>query len=309
MNREKISRAISGIRMDYIAESERYTPPKRKRSSDREETMGRFERKKSVSSRRVIGLILAACLILGLAVTAYATGFVQSLFFKRADSLPVIPNESRLQEDPGYAEWLDSQKETEQILQEIGANVQQVHEEVNLAELAGTSITMTESYYDGEKIGLVFRFKPAEIPVSFDFDTRNPEFSQLEEGHGWEDWREAVPSEEDRRTIERMLAENGQVGFTGYVLSPSDHVYVNGEDLYCVTALEDEGMYMVEPFSPIDADALLPESCRNQASVEVTLRLHCSQLHFWLEGNLVKWVWGDTETYPITFTLENSHQN
>ena len=68
MNRKLISKAISDMEDSLIAES--MFPPVAKdgQPSERKENM----KGNSVKSRRVIGIILAACLVFTLAVTAYA---------------------------------------------------------------------------------------------------------------------------------------------------------------------------------------------------------------------------------------------
>ena len=86
MNREMVSKALSGISMDYIGECQAYTPKLRELPGGKEQKMGRFEKKSSGISRKILALVLAACLILGLSITAYATGIVQSLIAKWANS-------------------------------------------------------------------------------------------------------------------------------------------------------------------------------------------------------------------------------
>ena len=69
MNRELISKAIGDIEDVFIAES--LSPPVVKAGHAPERTMN-MDNKKHIYSRRLMGLILAACLIFSLAITAYA---------------------------------------------------------------------------------------------------------------------------------------------------------------------------------------------------------------------------------------------
>ena len=73
MNRKLVSKAISNIQDTYIVEA--MTPPTAKsdHAPERTSDMGKYKnRKRSVGTRRLIGLASAACLVLSLAITAYA---------------------------------------------------------------------------------------------------------------------------------------------------------------------------------------------------------------------------------------------
>lgn len=72
MNKKLISKALSGIDDRFIVESMTYEK-KRKSSPERNSTMGRYENGKTGGhSRRLMALVLAACLVFALAITAYA---------------------------------------------------------------------------------------------------------------------------------------------------------------------------------------------------------------------------------------------
>ena len=70
MNRELISKAISDIDESFIAES--MFPPVANAGHAPERTSNMENHKKTIHFRRITGLILAACLVFTLAVTAYA---------------------------------------------------------------------------------------------------------------------------------------------------------------------------------------------------------------------------------------------
>ena len=91
MNRKLISKAISDIDDSFIAES--MFPPvmKTDHASERTSNMGKYTNKGSgVNSRRLIGLILAACLIFTLAITAYALNLfgIREMFRSQSRDLP-----------------------------------------------------------------------------------------------------------------------------------------------------------------------------------------------------------------------------
>ena len=70
MNRKLISEAISNIDDSIITES--MVPPAGTADHAPERTMNMESKNKAIHPRRIIGLLLAACLIFSLAVTAYA---------------------------------------------------------------------------------------------------------------------------------------------------------------------------------------------------------------------------------------------
>lgn len=90
MNRKLISKAISDLDDALIMEA--MSPPvKADHAPERTHIMGKYEnRAKGVHSRRLIGLILAACLVFTLAVTAYAMDFlgIRAMFDNQNRELP-----------------------------------------------------------------------------------------------------------------------------------------------------------------------------------------------------------------------------
>lgn len=73
MNRELISKALSNIDDRYIAETLLYREKQLHHTPERTSKMGKFENtNRGGNSRRLLGLILAACLVFSLAITAYA---------------------------------------------------------------------------------------------------------------------------------------------------------------------------------------------------------------------------------------------
>lgn len=72
MNRELISKAISDIDDSFIAESMVPLIIKADHIPERTTNMETKDRKKIIHPRRILGLVLAACLVFTLAVTAYA---------------------------------------------------------------------------------------------------------------------------------------------------------------------------------------------------------------------------------------------
>lgn len=263
--------------------------------------------------RNLITLIIAACLILGLSITAYATGAVQSLLAKFANGFVLeTPTDELRESRPDYAEWLDEQWETRAALEEIAGKAQQVHEEKNPEGLADASITLLESYYDGMKFSMACQFDEPLRPVTFDVDKDDPLFADLQElqdGYWAQaaDWPAYVPREEDQQLIRQKLEKNGCVGFTTYDFVVSDHVLVNGEDpgFSHTDPNDNDGIFYVDPFYTSVFGSELPETCQNLPELEVTFTVRCCLTHYWLEGDVLRWTNGKRIDYPVSFTLEN----
>lgn len=316
MNRKRISEALSGIQPEYLAECETYAPKLRKLPTDKEHTMGRYENTTKHSSRKILALVLAACLIMGLGITAYATGLLPSFLSKWVHSFYYEPVTDELRESrPDYAEWLEQQWETQAILEEMAENAQTVNEEKKPEGLPDASITLLESYYDGEKFTMSCRYEAPQWPVAFDFDENHPLFSELVEPEEdyWmtkEDWKSFVPLVKDQERIANTLNEKGHVGFSTYDFFISDHVLVNDEDpgFFHTDPDDNEGIFYVDPFYSSVFGTGLPESCMNLPELKITFTVRCTVTHYWLEGDTVRWVTGDILDYPVSFSIQNIHQ-
>ena len=269
--------------------------------------------KSTHSHRKLVALILAACLVFSLAATAYATGAIQSLLAKFAYGFYLeTPTDELRESRPDYAEWLDKQWETRAVLEEIAGKAQQVHEEKNPEGLADASITLLESYYDGVKFSMACQFDEPLRPVIFDVDKDDPLFADLQElqdGYWAQaaDWPAYVPREEDQQLIRQKLEKDGCVGFTTYDFFVSDHVLVNGEDpgFSHTDPNDNDGIFYVDPFYTSVFGSELPETFQNLPELEVTFTMRCCLTHYWLEGDVLRWANGERVDYPVSFTLEN----
>lgn len=296
MNRKLLSKAISGIAEKYVAECESYTP----------EHSGGI-------TRKILTLVLAACLILGLSAAAYATGilpswitgWVQSIFLE-------VPTDELRQSRPDYAQWLDEQWETRAALEEMGEKAQPANEEKTPEGLDSSSITLLESCYDGVKFSMACRFAPPQRPMTFAISLDDPQFAELKEPQpdcsaSGADWKAYVRGQADFGQIQQRLEAEGHVGFTTYDFFVSDHVLVNGEDPgFSHTEPEDnDGIFYVDPYYTSVFGPELPESCRNLDHIEVTFTVRCCETHYWLDGDTLRWMNGARTDYPVSFTLDN----
>lgn len=316
MKSKQMLRAFGQIDEKYIEEYMEDSMVLRVPPSKKETCMGQFERTRKHSTRRVVALILAACLVMGLCVTAYASGGFNSLIAKWASSHVYQPPTDKLREErPDHAEWLDEQLAIQGVLEEMGEKAQQVNAEKSPEELAQASVTLLESYYDGEKIAMTCRLSTAEMHVALDFDKTHPLFNQLStpgsDYSGKEiSWESYVPFEEDQQLIKQELESKGSVGFTAGYYYLKGHVYVNNEDFgYGHSEVESDGLFYIDPFYSGLGNVELPESCRDQSDVDVTVRLGYNQIHWWLEGDKVLCAYeSNGEVYPVTFTIKKINQ-
>ena len=296
MNRKLLSKAISGIAEKYVIECESYAP----------EHSGGI-------TRKILALVLAACLILGLSAAAYATGilpswitgWVQSIFLE-------APTDELRQSRPDYAQWLDEQWETRAALEEMGEKAQPANEEKTPEGLDSGSITLLESCYDGVIFSMACRFDPPQRPMTFAVSLDDPQFAELKEPRpdcsaSGADWKAYVRGQADFGQIQKRLEAEGHVGFTTYDYFVSDHVLVNGEDPgFSHTEPEDnDGIFYVDPYYTSVFGPELPESCRNLDHIEVTFTVRCCETHYWLDGDTLRWMNGARTDYPVSFTLDN----
>lgn len=91
MNRKLISKAISDIEDAFIAEAQSAPVANAGHAPERTKKMGKFENKrKGVTPRRLISLASAACLVLSLAISAYALNLfgIREMFRTQNRELP-----------------------------------------------------------------------------------------------------------------------------------------------------------------------------------------------------------------------------
>lgn len=135
MNRKLISKALGGIDEHFIAESMAYRGENAHRSPERNRKMGKYEnRNAGHSHRRLFALVLAACLVFSLAITAYAANLfgIREMFRTPYRELP--------ESAEPYI-----QQHTEAVQSYVPQNTEAAREE-------NWSARVTESLCDGTKI-------------------------------------------------------------------------------------------------------------------------------------------------------------
>lgn len=263
---------------------------------------------KKLNKRRMTAMILAACLVVALAVTAYATGAIQSLIGKYWSQYSyTTPDDALREERPDYAAWLDEQLETQSMMLAVGEKSVQTRVDYPIPSLKGAGVTLLEYYYDGEKIALACQFHAPEQPVDFDFDPSaypNLPFEALKPG-GYPDYRSMVKDETSLRAIEERLQKQGRVSFLVYESHMSDGVYAEGENLAPCGDLDENGIFTVDPIATGLNGGLIPEKCRNLEEITVSLTYRVSVYAYQLEADTVQYAAVGRMDFPVNFTVPN----
>lgn len=263
---------------------------------------------KKLNKRRMTAIILAACLVVALAVTAYATGAIQSLIGKYWSQYSyTTPDDALREERPDYAAWLDEQRETQTMMLAVGEKAVQTRVDYPIPGLTGAGVTLLEYYYDGEKIALACQFHAPEQPVDFDFDPSaypNLPFEALKPG-GYPDYRSMVKDETSLRAIEERLQKQGRVSFLVYESHMSDGVYAEGENLAPCGDLDENGIFTVDPIATGLNGGLIPEKCRNLEEITVSLTYRVSVYAYQLEADTVQYAAVGRMDFPVSFTVPN----
>lgn len=263
---------------------------------------------KKLNKRRLAAIILAACLVVALAATAYATGAIQSLIGKYWSSYNyTAPDDALREERPDYAAWLDEQRETQAMMLAVGEKAVQTQVDYPIPGLTGAGVTLLEYYYDGEKIALACQFHAPEQPVDFDFDPSaypNLPFEALKPG-GYPDYHGKVKDEASLQAIEERLQKQGRVSFLVYESHMSDGVYAEGENLAPCGDLDENGIFTVDPIATDLNNGQIPEKCRNLAEITVSLTYRVSVYAYQLEADTVQYAAVGRMDFPVSFTVPN----
>lgn len=263
---------------------------------------------KKLNKRRLAAIILAACLVVALAATAYATGAIQSLIGKYWSSYSyTTPDDALREERPDYAAWLDEQLETQAMMLAVGEKAVQTQVDYPIPGLTGAGVTLLEYYYDGEKIALACQFHAPEQPVDFDFDPSaypNLPFEALKPG-GYPDYHGKVKDEASLQAIEERLQKQGRVSFLVYESHMSDGVYAEGENLAPCGDLDENGIFTVDPIATDLNNGQIPEKCRNLAEITVSLTYRVSVYAYQLEADTVQYAAVGRMDFPVSFTVPN----
>lgn len=303
MSRENISKILSGIDPSFVEECT-------KQPSERNGMKH--------STRRIAAIVIAACLLFALAITAYATGALRSIlgnFWGSYGEHLQDPQEQRALGREDYADWLEGEHQMVDKMLDIAGKTTPQNTFVPIEPGSKAGITLLESYYDGEKIAMGCQFQRMNLqaPIQFDIDLNDPAYAELGEMEPREDFAEfleygdgCVTTEEERKEIAARLKRDGKVTFAAWGSWLSDHVYANGEDLGCCHGdLDPEGYFTVDPMVMGIGEIELPDSCRNQPEITVTLNYCVQQVVYQLEGNTLRCAELPIQRYPVDIIVKN----
>ena len=260
-------------------------------------------------SRRLAAIILAACLVFALGITAYATGAIQSLIGKFWSSFQYeTPDDKLRQERPDYASWLDEQIEIRNMMLSVGEKAEQTRQDYPIPGTNGGGISLLEYYYDGEKIALACQFHRPETQVDFSFSAENyPNLPfQSVDADGYPSYLSLVKNPEELDKIQEKLQKDGSVSFLVSDCWLSDHVYANDADLGpCHGDPDENGIFTIDPIVMGMGEVVLPEDCQNREEITVTMTYRVAAYAFKLEGDAIQYTRIGLTDYPISFTIPN----
>ena len=304
MSRENISKILSGIDPSFVEECT-------KRPSERNGMKH--------STRRIAAIVIAACLLFALAITAYATGALRSIlgdFWGSYGDALQDPQEQRAKGRDDYADWLEGEHKMADDMLAIADKAVPENTFVPIEPGSKAGITILESYYDGEKIamGCQFQWINLQMPLQYDIDLNDPAYADLGELQPRTDLAEFLQygaghqvSQEELQEIAARLERDGKVTFVTYDSWLSDHVYANGEDLGCCHGdIDENGYFTVDPMVMGIGEVELPESCRNLPEITVTLNYCVQPVVYVLEGDSFSYATAPIQRCPVNITVRNT---
>lgn len=303
MSRENITKILSGIDPSFVEECT-------KQPSERNGM--------KYSTRRIAAIVIAACLLFALAITAYATGALRSIlgdFWGSYGNMLQDPQEQRTKGREDYADWLEGEHKMADDMLAIADKAVPENTFVPIEPGSKAGITLLESYYDGEKIamGCQFQWINLQMPLQYDIDLNDPAYADLGELQPRTDLEEFLQygaghqvSQEELQEIAARLKRDGKVTFVTYDSWLSDHVYANGEDLGpCHGDIDEDGYFTVDPIVMGMGEVTLPESCRNLPEITVTLNYCVQPVVYVLEGDSFSRATAPIQRYPVDITVRN----
>ena len=288
MKRELLSKAFGDIDESFVREAYRPVPG---------DASGSPERIVHRKKKRIITFALAAALILSLGIVAYATGFVSAITeMARSLYLPVS-NEEMRNERPEAADYFDNWNRQMDELIEMGENSDKVTQSIELEN--GTTITLTENFYDGERLALSYVLNTNEPSVDYSFGPDHEYFILLSESTGLL-WYQDLP-ETQYLEIMAKLKLTGKVGFVIRTVDVGDHVTLaDGTNIGPFVGEELDGYTVLVPQNG------LPESAKGQDKLDIVFHIKTYEAYIWLEGDKVYSYYPIVEGVPVAFEIINN---
>lgn len=250
-----------------------------------------------MKKKRIITFALAAALVLSLGIVAYATGFVSAITDLARSFYKPVPDEEMRKERPEAAEYYENWNSQMDEWTEIGENSDKTAQSAELEN--GTTITLTENYYDGEKLALSYSLSTDEPIIDYSFGPDHEYFERLSESEGL-CWYQDL-SETQYLEILEKLKLTGKVGFVIRTVDVGDHVTLaDGTDIGPFVGGELDGYTVLVPQNG------LPDSAKGLDKLEVVFRVKTYEAYIWLEGDKVYSYYPIVEGVPVTFEIINN---
>jgi hypothetical protein len=258
-------------------------------SEKREDTMSKIYTGTTVRRRfRKTATILIAAAIAAFLLTgaAFATGIAQSIFSAMKGRYE--------SEDPAKYETIEELSNKDEVA-------------VTIPEMDDTLITLSQSYYDGERLMLGYTLNASLLPADFDFGPEHENFSKLQPVET-ETTALALPLEEmlsadEYARFERTLEETDSVGVIFYEIFVGDHVVLeDGADIGPHGSVPlPNGVYM-EFATP------LSEAAQNQDELHIFFKVKCSPWYYYQDAEVAYYYYDvdATKTELIGFDIPRS---
>lgn len=302
MKRDNISKILSGIDPAFV-----------------EECVTRPSERNTMKHSKRLAVLIAACLLVALGITAYAAArSILGDFWGSYGEHLQDPQEQRALGREDYADWLEGEHKMVDKMLDIAGKTTPQNTFVPIQPGSKAGITLLESYYDGEKIAMGCQFQRInlQMPLQYDIDLNDPAYADLGELQPRTDLEEFMQygaghqvSQEELQEIALRLKRDGKVTFVTYDSWLSDHVYANGEDLGpCHGDIDENGNFTVDPMIMGIGEVELPESCRNLPEITVTLNYCVEPVLYVLEGDSMSCTDAPIQRYPVNITIQNNTQ-
>jgi hypothetical protein len=215
--------------------------------------------------RKIATILIAAALAVSLLTgVAFATGIAQSIF-----SAMIGRN---VGDDPGKYETIDALSNKDEVT-------------VSVPELDSASVTLKQSYYDGEQLMLGFTLDNGSEGADFDFGPGHEMFDKLQPVKDEYnqvlalDFENLLTADEYTKMMQ-LREENGSVGIIFEELFVGDHVLLDdGQDIGPHgQAKTPDGVYM-EFATP------LAEAAQNLDELNIMFKMKCIRWYFYIDSS------------------------
>lgn len=232
---------------------------------------------------RIGSLAAAIALIFTLGVTAYAAGVFDSIIAKMSGAY-ATPDEVRDARYEAAAEISTKEMET-----------------IDLSQLLGNSITMEESFYDGDDLMVVYSLDALTYPIDYGFDSSDERYASLELRESLTlDWfkNEFDISDDDYAEICGKVSSDGEASFILTRIELGDHVVLtDGTDVGPMTIMEFDGSVFLEPQNG------LPEDAKNREQLDLVFTVNYRDICFRIDGEGIYTYWPQPQSEKVTFTI------